>query len=99
MLWAGVEQRRGDLAEVASGIRAASNSAGATPDGTRFHPHVTLGRFARPTPATRWLRALGHLSGPSWVVDELTLVESHLGEGRGNRPRYVTVATLPLRPD
>ena len=31
VLWAGVEQPRGDLAEVASGIRAASNSAGATP--------------------------------------------------------------------
>lgn len=98
VLWAGVAQQRGDLAEVASGIRAASNSMGATPDGTRFHPHVTLGRFARPTPATRWLRVLDHLAGPSWVADELTLVESHLGEGRGRRPRYATVATLPLAP-
>ena len=64
VLWAGVEQVRGDLATVARGIRSSASSVGATPDGTRFHPHVTLGRFARPTEATRWIRALDALGGP-----------------------------------
>lgn len=97
VLWAGVEQLRGDLVTAASGIRAASNAVGATPDGARFHPHVTLGRFHRPTEATRWIRALDVLEGPAWTATHLMLIESHLGEGRQRRPRYETVAELPLR--
>lgn len=98
VLWAGVEQVRGDLAAVAHGIRHASSSAGASPDGTRFSPHVTLGRFHRPTEATRWIRALDAWEGPAWRASELALVESHLGEGRRRRPRYEVLAQLPLRP-
>jgi 2'-5' RNA ligase len=97
VLWAGVEQVRGDLVAVAGGIRNASSSMGATPDGTRFSPHVTLGRFPRPTEATRWIRALDAWEGPAWRVEHLALVESHLGEGRGRRPRYEVLAELPLR--
>ena len=96
VLWAGVEQVRGDLTSVARGIRSSASSVGASPDGTRFHPHLTLGRFARPTEATRWIRSLGALEGPAWVADHVTLVESHLGEGRGRRPRYEVVAEMPL---
>src|SRR6478672_8953396 len=90
ILWAGVEQVRGDLGKVAHGIRNASSSVGATPD-------VTLGRFHRPTEATRWIRALDAWEGPAWRVEQLALVESHLGEGRGRRPRYEVLAELPLR--
>lgn len=97
VLWAGVEQVRGDLAAVARGIRNAASTVGATPDGTRFSAHVTLGRFHRPTEATRWIRALDAWEGPAWRVEELALVESHLGEGRGRRPRYEVLAGLPLR--
>ncbi|MGO4600454.1 RNA 2',3'-cyclic phosphodiesterase [Terrabacter sp. 2YAF2] len=97
VLWAGVEQVRGDLVAVAGGIRNASSSVGATPDGTRFSPHVTLGRFHRPTEATRWIRALDAWEGPAWRAPHLALVESHLGEGRGRRPRYEVLAELALR--
>lgn len=96
VLWTGVEQVRGDLDKVASGIRTACSSAGATPDGTRFHPHLTLGRFHRPSEATRWIRALDAYEGPVWQASEVVLVESHLGEGRGRRPRYETLATFAL---
>lgn len=92
VLWVGVEQLRGDLETVANGIRAACNSVGATPDGARLHPHVTLARFRRPTEATRWIRALDAYQGPAWVAGAVTLVESHLGEGRGRRPRHERVA-------
>jgi 2'-5' RNA ligase len=97
VLWTGVEELRGDLATVANGIRTASNSVGAMPDGSRFHPHVTLGRFHRPTEATRWIRALDAYEGPAWVADRVSLVESHLGQGRGRRPRYEVLGEFPLR--
>jgi 2'-5' RNA ligase len=96
VLWAGVEQVRGDLTAVAHGIRSSASSVGASPDGTRFHPHLTLGRFAPPTEATRWIRAFEVMEGPAWVADHATLIESHLGEGRGRRPRYEVVADLPF---
>lgn len=96
VLYTEVEQVRGDLRKVASGIRTAFNGAGATPDGTRFHPHVTVGRFKRPAEATRWIRAFDAHEGPVWKADEVVLVESHLGEGRGRRPRYEVVAAAPL---
>ncbi|HET7397886.1 MAG TPA: RNA 2',3'-cyclic phosphodiesterase [Intrasporangium sp.] len=96
VLWVGVEQLRGDLAAAARGIRSAAGSVGATPDGARFHPHVTLGRFPRPTEATRWIRVLDTVETPAWTATHLTLVESHLGQGRGGRPRYEVVAELPL---
>lgn len=97
VLWVGVEQVRGDLTRAAGGIRNAASSVGATPDGTRFHPHLTLGRFHRPAEATRWIRALDAWEGPAWRVEQFVLVESHLGEGRGRRPRYEVLAELPLR--
>jgi 2'-5' RNA ligase len=31
-----------------------------------------------------------------WQPTELALVESHLGQGRGHRPRYEVVAAAPL---
>lgn len=96
VLYAGVEEVRGDLRRLASGIRTACNGAGATPDGTRFHPHVTLARFRRPTEATRWVRAFDAHEGPVWQATEVALIESHLGQGRGHRPRYEVVARTPL---
>ncbi|MEO7131810.1 MAG: RNA 2',3'-cyclic phosphodiesterase [Dermatophilaceae bacterium] len=96
VLWAGVEILRGDLDRLVSGLRNASNAAGATPDGTHFHPHVTLGRFHRPTEATRWIRAFDAYEGPVWTASHVALVESHLGQGRGRRPRYEVHAELPL---
>lgn len=96
VLWAGVEELSGDLRSVARGIRSAASSVGAAPDGGRLFPHVTLGRFPRPTEATRWIRALDTLQTPAWSVTELALVESHLGQGREGRPRHEVLARFPL---
>ena len=98
VLWAGVEQLRGDFGAAAAGIRRRASAAGASPDGTRFRPHVTLGRFHRPTEATRWIRALDAWESPAWQVGAFALVESHLGQGRERRPRYEVLAELSLRP-
>ncbi|MGN6753111.1 MAG: RNA 2',3'-cyclic phosphodiesterase [Intrasporangium sp.] len=96
ILWAGVADPAGGLSPLGASVRNAFNKAGATPDGTRFHPHVTLGRFRRPTEATRWIRALSAYEGPEWRVGAVHLIESHLGEGRGRRPRYEVVGEFPL---
>lgn len=97
VLWTGVRFEGEALADLARGIRGACTAAGAAPEGGPFHPHVTVARFGRPTEATRWLRALDPYAGPSWTARAVSLVESHLGEGRGRRPRYDIVAELPLR--
>jgi RNA 2',3'-cyclic 3'-phosphodiesterase len=97
VLWAGVhEQVDGGLRTLATGIRHACSGAGAAPEGGPFHPHITLARLRRPVEATRWLRVLDLYAGPAWTAGEVTLVASHLGEGRGNRPRYEEVASFPL---
>lgn len=85
-----------ELRRLATGARAAANKAGAETDGGRFHPHVTLARLGRPVEATRWVRVLDSYTGPTWKADEVTLIESHLGEGPRNRPRYEAVESFPL---
>ena len=85
-----------ELDRLAVGARAAAAKSGAPPDGASFVPHLTLARMNRPVEATRWLRVLGAYQGPTWTVEEIELVASHLGEGPRKRPRHETLATFPL---
>lgn len=96
VLWTGVEGEVDDLRALARSVRALSNQVGAAPEGGPFSPHLTLARMRRPVEATRWLRILQAYAGPSWTAAEVTLVASHLGQGRGHRPRYEVLATVPL---
>lgn len=99
VLYAGLTEAPGSersLADLARTVRHTCSAAGAGPDGARFHPHLTLGRFGRPEEATRWIRVLDTYAGPSFAVAGIDLVESHLGEGRGGRPRHAVVETFPL---
>jgi len=95
VLWLGVTGGTEQLGALARSVRLTCAHEGAAPDGGPFHPHLTLAR-TRPLEATRWVRVLEGYAGPPWTVTEVALVASHLGEGRGRRPRYETVATLPL---
>ncbi|MFC5008879.1 RNA 2',3'-cyclic phosphodiesterase [Nocardioides plantarum] len=87
---------RSELDRLATGARAAAGRAGVAVDGQRFRPHLTLARTGRPQEVTRWVRLLDGYVGPTWTVDRVALVESHLGEGPRRRPRHevVTVVTL-----
>ncbi len=85
-----------ELGRLAAGARAAAAKAGVVVDGQRFRPHLTVARLGRPTEVSNWVRLLDTYEGPAWEADRLTLVASYLGEGPGNRPRYETVAELPL---
>ncbi len=102
VLYAGVEAAPDALEELrrlATGARAAAAKAGAPVDGAAFRPHLTLARSNRPVEATRWLRVLDTYRSRPFPVEELALVQSHLGEGPRGRPRYETVATFPLAAD
>ena len=89
--------RRGEeLGRLATGARAAASRTGVPVDGQRFRPHVTVARLRKPTEVSNWVRLLDTYAGPSWPVDRITLVASYLGEGPGNRPRYESVAELPM---
>lgn len=97
VLWLGVdESARPSLERLAKGARSAAGVSGAPPDGRAFVPHLTLARLRRPVEATRWLRVLETYRSPSWRVEEVELVASHLGGGPKGRPRHEVVARLPL---
>lgn len=85
-----------DLTALATGVRHAANSVGATPDGQRFVGHLSVARPRRPIDARRWLQVLDTFTSDTWRVDEIELVASYLGEGPHRRPRHEVVATLPL---
>ncbi|MBM6404282.1 RNA 2',3'-cyclic phosphodiesterase [Phycicoccus sp. CSK15P-2] len=84
------------LSSLAHGVRAACSVAGAAPEGGRFTPHVTIGRFSQPVEATRWVRVLETYAGPAWTASEVVVVESHLSHDHGHPSRYEVLARLPL---
>lgn len=97
VLWAGVDvDDAAELSKLAKGCRAAGATVGVPPAGERFRPHLTLARISPPIEATKWVRLLDAYRGPDWTIDEVALVESHLGEGPNRRPRHEVVATFPL---
>jgi 2'-5' RNA ligase len=92
VIWAGVEHEGEELTRLAGGVRAAAAKSGVRMEGARFHPHLTLARVSvpnQPMDVTRWLRVLEQYSGPPWQATEVTLVESHLGQGPGGRAVHV----------
>jgi len=99
VIWAGLdldEAGRTELDRLATGARAAASRAGVAVDGQRFRPHLTVARTRFPGEVTNWVRLLDAYAGPRWTATRISLVASHLGEGPRGRPRYETVAELPL---
>ena len=101
VLWAGLsldESGRTELSRLTTGARAAAAKSGIAVDGQRFRPHLTVARLGRPSDVVKWVRLLDSYRGPAWTADTVSLVQSHLGQGPRNRPRYEVVAELPLKP-
>ena len=100
VLWTGLETdpatERTEVERMAAGARAAVAKAGGTVDGQRWRAHLTVARIGRPVEATNWVRLLDAYAGPSWLVDHLALVVSHLGEGPRGRPRHEVVGSWEL---
>lgn len=99
VLFAGVDAGTSheELTRLATGARAGASKSGAVTGGGRFHPHLTLARLKRPAEVSRWVRVFESYRGPTWTAGEITLVQSHLGEGPRRRPRYEVAGTFPLR--
>jgi 2'-5' RNA ligase len=102
VLWAGIEldavgiDGGEELRRLATGCRAAASKAGIEVAGERFKPHLTLARMGRPVEATSWVRVLDAYRGPTYRIDEISLIASYLGEGPRKRPRYEVVETFAL---
>ncbi len=102
VLWLGVsavtaERNPSDeLTRLTAGSRAAAGKAGIDVGAGRFRPHLTMARFRVPVDATRWIRVLDAYAGSTWTVEEIVLIESHLGEGAHGRPRYESRGTFAL---
>jgi 2'-5' RNA ligase len=98
VLWAGVDagEAGDELDALARGARNAAAAAGARPDGGAFRPHLTLARVRFGQEVTRWIRLLDSYRGPTWTVDSLQLIASHLGQVPNRRPRYEQIADIGL---
>ena len=84
------------LERIAGRARNAAVTVGTEVDGQRFRPHLTIARLRQRADTTSWVRLLETYTGPEWPVIEAAVIASHLGQGPGGRPRYETVAELPL---
>jgi 2'-5' RNA ligase len=97
VLWAGIElDDPVELSRLATGCRAAASKAGVEVAGERFKAHVTLARMSRPVEATPWVRLLDTYRGPTYDLDQISLIASHLGEGPRKRPRYEVLERFRL---
>ncbi|HWJ81658.1 MAG TPA: RNA 2',3'-cyclic phosphodiesterase [Nocardioides sp.] len=84
------------LERVVGRARNAAVTVGTEVDGQRFRPHLTLARLRQAADTTSWVRLLETYVGPEWPVVEVAVIASHLGQGPRNRPRYETLAEIPL---
>jgi RNA 2',3'-cyclic 3'-phosphodiesterase len=97
VLWVGVHATPAEeLDRLAAGSRAAGVKAGVEVRGGRFRPHLTVARLRHPVDATRWIRVLDAYGSNVWTAGRVDLIESHLGQGPGDRSRYVTLQTFEL---
>ncbi len=85
LLYAAVDDPTDSLPGLNRRCHHAATTSGIEVSASRYVPHLTLARTSRPMVATRWLRALIGTYAEQWQVDEISLVASHLGQGR---PRY-----------
>jgi RNA 2',3'-cyclic 3'-phosphodiesterase len=92
MLWAPVS----GLDDLAGYVVSATAALGAPPEDRPFRGHITLARHRSRRKSSVLRAAQGQPLVGSWNVNEVELVQSHLGpEGS----RYEAIARVPLRPN
>lgn len=88
------------LSELAGAVRGAAFRAGITLKHQRFHPHITIRRFARhdgadPVFLARFLTIEAGFAPPDFAVHEAVLYRSRL---LPSGAQYTPLATYPLAP-
>lgn len=98
VVWVGVQPEKAQhiLTSWSRALRDQANHAGAEVDGHRFFPHVTVARSSRRVSAGRWVQSLDAFQSSEFRVEQIVLLESHLGEGPGRSPRYEQRHVFPL---
>lgn len=100
-MWAGVGGDTHALRELMAECQLLSAIDDDPTDRIRQRAHLTIGRTNRrsrdPYAVGDIVRALSVYRGPEFVCDELCLVQSLLGEGRGGGPRYEVLERFELR--
>ncbi len=100
VLWLGVTDPSGGLIRLQRRVSQALSAEGFAPDERPFHPHVTLGRWRTPPPASSVDALLAEALPPAlsgaegeWIVTDIRLMESRLTP---KGPIYTVVGTVPL---
>jgi len=96
--WIGLGGQVGELTEVMAALDCL-NPGERAPQAHR--PHLTIARTGRRTrgrvPALdQVITALSVYRGPEWTIEEVVLMCSELGQGRGGRPKYTPIARAAL---
>ena len=93
VFWVGLDGDVAPLVALAERLARAARALDLPVEDRPFRPHLTVGRWPPRGPADGTLpERLAGYRGPSWPVDDVRLVESHLGR----RTPYETVAAWPL---
>lgn len=85
-----------DVAGLARRSRTAFARCGIAVQGGDFVPHLTVARSRAPIEATRLVRVLDAAPSLRWLVEDVVLVESRLGERPAGRARHTDIASFPL---
>jgi 2'-5' RNA ligase len=92
VLWVGVAGSAAPLTELAGRAGAAARRTGIVLEDRQFHPHLTVARGRDGCDLQLWARTLVSYAGPSWPMDQVSLVRSTLGP----QPSYTELASWPI---
>lgn len=96
VLWFSVTDATASLDRLSGHCRTAGERVGVSADASTYRPHLTAARTRSPQNLLRWVEILDTFASTSWRVEDIHLIESHLGGGPGGSPRYEVVESFPL---
>jgi len=96
MIWAGVEDRTGRMAELHGRLEAGLEGLGLPREGRAFRPHITMGRVTRVRQEQALRRQAEALAGEEFGTVEARHVVVFTSDLTPRGPTYTPVAHAPL---